>query len=90
MGHEIDLKRYDIRTDLVLDTIENNSSDIEKQISNYDSVKVTKVMIDSVSSKLLNKKELREAIFRNSFLFSGIPYEVFFYNTKIAPTIYSK
>ena len=57
MGHEIDLKRYDIRTDLVLDTIENNSSDIEKQISNYDSVKVTKVMIDSVSSKLLNKKE---------------------------------
>ena len=29
MGHEIDLKRYDIRTDLVIDTIDNNDDNID-------------------------------------------------------------
>ena len=30
MGHEIDLKNYKIRTDLVLETIENNNSNAPK------------------------------------------------------------
>ncbi|PEG94441.1 hypothetical protein CP361_06160, partial [Lactobacillus sp. UMNPBX10] len=35
--------------------------------------------------------ENQELIVNSQPLFiSGIPYEVFFYNTKIAPTIYSK
>ena len=57
VGHEIDLKKYEIRTDLVLDTIENNSSDIDKHVNSYGSIKVTKVNVDSESSILLNKKE---------------------------------
>lgn len=57
MKHEIDLKKYDIRTDLVLDTIENNSLNIKSDTYNYDDIKVTKVEVDKQNSKLLNKKE---------------------------------
>ena len=46
MGHEIDLKRYEIRTDLVLDTIENSNEEIKMAIDNYDNIKVTKVEVD--------------------------------------------
>ncbi|MGM9882282.1 MAG: GPR endopeptidase [Bacilli bacterium] len=56
MGHEIDLKNYEIRTDLVLDTIENNNSKIKTDINDYDGIKVTKVNLDDENSKLLNKK----------------------------------
>ena len=56
MGHEIDLKKYEIRTDLVLDTIENNNSKIKTDVNDYDGIKVTKVIIDEDNSKLLNKK----------------------------------
>ena len=34
MNHEIDLKKYDIHTDLVLDTIENNEFDINPYLLN--------------------------------------------------------
>lgn len=57
MKHEIDLKKYDIRTDLVLDTIENNTLDIKTDIDNYENIKVTKVEVDKDISKKLNKKE---------------------------------
>ena len=57
MGHEIDLKKYEIRTDLVLETIENNNSNIETKISEHGNIKVTKVIIDSDTSTLINKKE---------------------------------
>lgn len=56
MGHEIDLKNYEIRTDLVLDTIENNGIDIESDTYNDGDIKVTKVNVDENSSKLLNKR----------------------------------
>ena len=56
MGHEIDLKKYEIRTDLVLDTIENSSKNIHTTINNYGNIKVTKVEVDEETSKLLNKK----------------------------------
>lgn len=57
MGHEIDLKKYEIRTDLVLETIENNNSNIETKTSEHGNIKVTKVIVDSNTSTLINKKE---------------------------------
>lgn len=57
MNHEIDLNKYEIRTDLVLDTIENNNIDIEPEINDYDGIKVTKVVIDGNNKSLFNKKE---------------------------------
>ena len=56
MGHEIDLKNYEIRTDLVLDTIENNEMNIKTDTYNDGKVKVTKVNVDEDSSKIINKK----------------------------------
>ena len=57
MGHEIDLKKYEIRTDLVLESIENNESNIETNISEHGNIRVTKVIVDSDTSNLINKKE---------------------------------
>lgn len=57
MNHEIDLKKYDIRSDLVLDSIENNKSNIKSDIYEKDGIKVTKVDVDRDNSSLLNKKE---------------------------------
>lgn len=57
MGHEIDLKNYEIRTDLVLETIENNNSNIETKTNEHGNIKVTKVIVDSDTSTLINKKE---------------------------------
>lgn len=54
MGHEIDLKKYDIRTDLVIDTIDNNG--VDKVINDYDGVRVTKVVVDDNVSNVINKK----------------------------------
>ena len=56
MGHEIDLKKYEIRTDLVLDTIENTTEEIQTTINTHGNIKVTKVKIDEETSKLINKK----------------------------------
>ena len=57
MNHEIDLKKYDIRTDLVLDTIESTKSNIDSNIYEKEGIRVTKVVVDKKSSILLNKKE---------------------------------
>lgn len=57
MNHEIDLKKYDIRTDLVLDSIENNRSNIKSSVYEKEGIKVTKVDVDRDNSSLLNKKE---------------------------------
>ena len=57
MNHEIDLKKYDIHTDLVLDTIENSSLSIKSDTYNIDDIKVTKVNVDEETSKILNKKK---------------------------------
>ncbi len=56
MGHEIDLKKYEIRTDLVLDSIENSSKHINTTIDNHGDIKVTKVEVDEETSNLINKK----------------------------------
>ncbi len=57
MGHEIDLKNYGIRTDLILDTIEDKKVDVEKKVDNYGKVSVTKIDIDRKNGELLSKKE---------------------------------
>lgn len=57
MNHEIDLKNYEIRTDLVLDSIENKSINIDKSVDNYDKIRVTKVFVDDENSELLGKKK---------------------------------
>ena len=57
MNHEIDLKKYNIRTDLVLDSIENSGSNIDSSIYEKNGIKVTRVAIDDNNSILLNKKK---------------------------------
>lgn len=57
MSHEIDLKKYDIRTDLVIDTIDNVSDNIDTLVEDYDGIKVTKVVVDDNVSKIIGKKK---------------------------------
>lgn len=57
MGHEIDLKNYEIRTDLVLETIENSKNNIETTIREEKNTKVTKITVDKETSDIINKKE---------------------------------
>lgn len=57
MNHEIDLKMYNIRSDLVLDSIENSKSNINSDVYESNGIMVTKVDVDEENSKLLNKKK---------------------------------
>ena len=53
--HEIDLSKYKVRTDLALESLEQeniNSNNIKK----YDDVVVTTIQVDESLSKKLNKK----------------------------------
>ena len=70
MGHEIDLKRYDIRTDLVIDTIDNNdilidnkkvlgSDNIDTLVEVQGDIKITKVTVDDNVSRIIGKKKGR-------------------------------
>lgn len=58
MNHEIDLQKYQIRTDLAIDLI-NKKGDIKgikSSIKIIDNIKVTDVHIDDEGSKAINKK----------------------------------
>lgn len=57
LKHEIDLKNYEIRTDLIIESIEKNNSNIKTEINNYDNIKVTTIDITKEESKILHKKE---------------------------------
>lgn len=59
MGHEIDLKKYDIRTDLVIDTIDSATDNIDTLVDTYGDIKVTKVVVDDRVSNLIGKKNGR-------------------------------
>ncbi len=59
MGHEIDLKRYDIRTDLVIDTIDNNDDNIDTLVEVQGDIKITKVTVDDNVSRIIGKKKGR-------------------------------
>lgn len=54
MKHEIDLEKYQVRTDLMVETISNTSVDYKTET--IDDIKVTFVNLDEKNSKLLNKK----------------------------------
>ena len=53
MKHEIDLKNYQIRTDLLIETI---NEDIDKKEEIIKNVKVTSVKVDKKISNIINKK----------------------------------
>jgi len=58
MNHEIDLQKYQIRTDLAIDLInkKNNINGIKSNIKVVNDIKITDVHIDSEGSKIINKK----------------------------------
>ena len=53
MKHEIDLSKFQIRTDLAIEVIPQN---LEIQTKDYDNIKIQKVFIDEKASKEINKK----------------------------------
>lgn len=58
MSKEIDLKKYQIRTDLVVEAIDGIKfkEEYQKEVKEVDQVKITKVFIDEVMSKKIAKK----------------------------------
>lgn len=53
MKHEIDLSNFSLRTDLMIETISQNDTKLEKE---YDDIKVTEIYVDENLSKKLNRK----------------------------------
>ena len=56
MGNKINLSKYNIRTDLIVDIIDNNSN-INKETDNYEGVKITRVKVEKDMEEELNKKK---------------------------------
>lgn len=56
MKHEIDLKKYEIRTDLALDSIEKRNEKTNSNIIKKEDVTITDVYVDDNLSKKINKK----------------------------------
>lgn len=57
MNHSIDLKNYDIRTDLIDEEIENkNIKNINSYEKKIDNIKINRVIIDKNNEKYINKK----------------------------------
>lgn len=57
MNHEIDLSKYQLRTDLAIDAIGTEKIDgIDSSIEEFGDIKVTNVDINEIGSKLINKK----------------------------------
>ena len=58
MNHEIDLSKYQIRTDLVLETIENQieNNGFEKTTYKENDIQVTQVTLDEKSAHMIDKK----------------------------------
>ncbi len=57
MKHEVDLKNYTIRTDLALESIENNSiGKIKQEFETVENIKVTTTYLDKENGKKIDKK----------------------------------
>lgn len=54
MSHEIDLSKYQIRTDLAIESISETK---EKKQENYDDIKVSSVVLNKDEADLIGKKE---------------------------------
>ena len=59
MSHEIDLKNINIRTDMIVDTIDTSSdnSDIKSYKKEFDNISVEEIIIDRKSSKIYKRKD---------------------------------
>lgn len=57
MGHEIDLKKYQIRTDLLVEQLGSNEEGITTTIYEEDNIKITDVEITDSKKTNCNKKE---------------------------------
>lgn len=56
MGNKINLSKYNIRTDLIVDIIDNNSN-INKETDTYEDIKITRVEVEKDMEEELNKKK---------------------------------
>ena len=57
MKHEIDLQKYHLRTDLVVEQIDENiGNEITTKVYEEDKIKITNVTVDQKASNILGKK----------------------------------
>ncbi|HHW68963.1 MAG TPA: GPR endopeptidase [Tenericutes bacterium] len=58
MSHEIDLSKYEIRTDLAIESIEENENieGIKSVVEKVGDIKITNVVVDKKGSSVINKK----------------------------------
>lgn len=58
VNKEVDLSKYELRTDLAIESIDSSSSidGIEKNIRNVENIRVTTVKVNEIGSKKINKK----------------------------------
>ena len=57
MKHEIDLKGYKVRTDLLSEILDRELKDYKREIKYFDDIKVETIELDKESAKVINKKE---------------------------------
>lgn len=57
MGHEIDLKKYQIRTDLAIESVKQEKDGYEKKERTYDKIHVTEIDVFQEGSLKIGKKE---------------------------------
>ena len=63
MGHEIDLNKYNIRTDLILESITDNDNHIDTKTENYGNISVTSVNIMMKVVNLLIERRVSMLLF---------------------------
>ena len=51
MGHEIDLKDYEVHTDLAIELVKNT-----RENESFDNIKVTSIVLDEIEGREINKK----------------------------------
>ena len=56
MNNEIDLSKYNLRTDLLVETI-NEKDNIKTDIKIDNNIKITKIFVDEILEKKLGKKQ---------------------------------
>ena len=57
MKHEIDLKGYKVRTDLLSEILDRELKDYKREIKSFDNIKVETIELDKESAEVINKKE---------------------------------
>ena len=57
MKHEIDLKGYKVRTDLLSEILDRELKDYKREIKYFDDIKVETIELDKESAEVINKKE---------------------------------